>query len=89
MKPDDLLLLVNRTMPYGKYKGRFAEPVLLQYSAEALELAAIYDRISARDRKLLRALAIASESPPELPEEAMPPDDPPGAAPSPQPSHAR
>lgn len=22
MKPDDLLLLVNRTMPYGKYKGR-------------------------------------------------------------------
>lgn len=22
MKPDDLLLLVTRTMPYGKYKGR-------------------------------------------------------------------
>ena len=22
MKPDDLLLLVSRTMPYGKYKGR-------------------------------------------------------------------
>jgi len=22
MKPEDLLLLVSRTMPYGKYKGR-------------------------------------------------------------------
>jgi len=22
MKPEDLLLLVTRTMPYGKYKGR-------------------------------------------------------------------
>lgn len=22
MKPDDLVLLVTRTMPYGKYKGR-------------------------------------------------------------------
>ena len=22
MKPDDLLLLVTRSMPYGKYKGR-------------------------------------------------------------------
>ncbi|MDB6060904.1 MAG: hypothetical protein JWM78_1007 [Verrucomicrobiaceae bacterium] len=31
MKPEDLLLLVTRTMPYGKYKGRLIADLPGQY----------------------------------------------------------